>query len=266
MLIWLTVFFTAPAIILKWCGDSPRCPPIKESCTWHRRGPGVEADLGFALSEHHDASSLPQREDGVTVRGVAVAGPSFIPPVQRIHRTLFETAARRGIRQERARGVFRQRRGREMVLDAGWELSAIAASPQKAAAVSRPLSTGTTQRRPAGEMSPRRVRGNLAARRRHGPSGAARENRLHNRLRGSQRAEWHQTPGPMTVKQLSATLHDSGGTHKRPDGVPVGRGGVSASGYAYTGRGRFGPQCTPIGQLCGMSGRPSAEVVTEWLK
>ena len=117
--------FTAPAINHKWCGDLTEVP-TDEGKLYLATVEDLASKriVGFGLSEHHDAElATGALKMAVAVRGGDVAGTIFHSDRgSEYTATLFETACTT-LRDQPVDGprrvVLRQRRRRELVLDAG---------------------------------------------------------------------------------------------------------------------------------------------------
>ena len=117
--------FTAPAINRKWCGDLTEVP-TDEGKLYLATVEDLAARriVGFGLSEHHDATlATGALKMAVTVRGGDVAGTIFHSDRgSEYTATLFEQACKTFADRPvdgAGRVVLRQRRRRELVLDAG---------------------------------------------------------------------------------------------------------------------------------------------------
>ena len=117
--------FTAPAINHKWCGDLTEVP-TDEGKLYLATVEDLASRriVGFGLSEHHDAElATGALKMAVAVRGGDVAGTIFHSDRgSEYTANLFETACTTLADQPvdgPGRVVLRQRRGGELVLDAG---------------------------------------------------------------------------------------------------------------------------------------------------
>ena len=117
--------FTAPAINLKWCGDLTEVP-TDEGKLYLATVEDLAARriVGFGLSEHHDAElATGALKMAVVVRGGDVAGTIFHSDRGSEYTADLVRAGLHDARDQPVDGprrvVLRQRRGRELVLDAG---------------------------------------------------------------------------------------------------------------------------------------------------